>query len=111
MPSALMPRFFCHDAMDAAKSLVVGSCLLLRVFPIKRSYRYQPRCCLPPNVQASSLRRVTFIVAAAANDATDDAVTAEVFLVGRGDWALTATASAVRMTPIGSLKILILNTV
>src|ERR1044072_339679 len=114
MPSALMPRRFCHDATEAAKSVVIGSCLVSRVFPIRRSYRYQPRCCLPPKVQARSLRSVTFVVAAAANAevaAVDVVLTADVFLTGRGDCALTATASAVTMTPIWSFKIFILNTV
>src|SRR6476660_2142036 len=110
MPSALMPRRFCHEAMEAAKSLVIGSCLELRVFPIRRSYRYQPRCCLPPKVQVRSLRSVTFVVAAIANaEETEDVLTADVFLTVRGDCALTTTASAVTMTPICSFKVL--NTV
>jgi hypothetical protein len=54
-----------------------------------------------------------FVVAAAVNAAlvaTDGVLTADVFLTGRGDCALTATASAVTMTEICNFKFLILNT-
>src|SRR6185437_9634854 len=65
-PSAVIPRRFCHAAMAAAKSLVPGSLGVSRVLPINGSYRYQPRCCLPPKVQVSSLRNAALEAAAVA---------------------------------------------
>src|SRR5690349_20963037 len=91
-PSAVIPRCFCHAAMEAAKSLVPGSLSVSRVLPINRSYRYQPRCCLPPKVQVSSLRNAALAVAAVAKaDVLGTGavvailVAAEVFCAGRGD--------------------------
>src|ERR1043165_5016495 len=93
-PSAVIRRCFCHTAMEAAKSLVPGSLSVPIVLLINRSYRYQPRCCLPPKVHVSSLRNAALAVAAVAKAAVlrvdellviREVVVTEVFSAGRGD--------------------------
>src|SRR5690349_21011663 len=68
MPLLPRPRFFCHLVTASAKSSVVGACFVSSVFASSSSYRYQPRCCLPPKVQPSSSLSTWFCAAAAEVD-------------------------------------------
>src|SRR5215471_5210753 len=86
-PFEFKPFVFCQPEIDPAKSVVAGSYELLSVWPISRSYKYQPCCCLLPNVQVRSFRSSAFCAAASANGP-----------VGAGLAAVRSAASTVGLT-------------